>query len=110
MNVGLKRVKNLYEQSRANVRWGRVIKIDSSVPSTSAEVVEVTEEQRMEKENSNNDENYLKEIEQSGNLQNRFTYRNSAIAAVRYRVGSRATAALVNAPLKDMGLLNDSNL
>ena len=23
MNVGLKRVKNLYEQSRANVRWGR---------------------------------------------------------------------------------------
>ena len=30
--------------------------------------------------------------------------------ADRYRVGSRATAALVNAALKDMGLLNESNL
>ena len=89
---------------------GRVINIGSSVPSTSTEVVEVTEEERMEIEDSNNDENYLREIEQSGNLQNRFTYSNLAITADRYQVSSRAAAALVNAALKDMILLIESNL
>ncbi|KAL7637559.1 UNVERIFIED_CONTAM: hypothetical protein RMT77_012287 [Armadillidium vulgare] len=34
---------------------GRVINVDSSVPSTITEVVEVTEEERMEMEDSNND-------------------------------------------------------
>ena len=36
--------------------------------------------------------------------------RSLLISADRYRVGSRAAASLVNAPLKDMGLLNESNL
>ena len=42
--------------------------------------------------------------------QNRFHYNELAIIADRYRVSCRATAAIVNAALKDMGILNESNM
>ena len=48
-----------------------------------------------------------KELEE--NQQNRFTYDKLAIVSDRYQVSSRGTAAIVNAALEDMGLLNDSN-
>src|SRR5215469_12117780 len=89
---------------------GRVINIDTSVPSTSTEGFEVAGDEILEIEDSNNDKDYVEEVEQSENLQNRFAYRNLAITADRFRVSSRAAAALVNAALKDMGLLNESNL
>ena len=43
------------------------------------------------------------------NQQNRFSYAKLAIVSDRYQVSSRDTAAIVNAALEDMGLLNDSN-
>ena len=42
--------------------------------------------------------------------QNRYSYDQLAIASDRYLVSSRATAAIVNAALQDMGLLTDESM
>ena len=44
-----------------------------------------------------------------GRSQNRYVYDNLAIVSDRYRVSSRATAAIVNAALEDMRILRDEN-
>ena len=44
-----------------------------------------------------------------GRSQNHYVYDNLAIVSDRYRVSSRATAAIVNAALEDMKILRDEN-
>ena len=44
-----------------------------------------------------------------GRSQNRYVYDNLVIVSDRYRVSSRATAAIVNAALEDMRILRDEN-
>jgi len=57
-----------------------------------------------------NDTYYFPNNELRDNQKNRFTYENLAITADRYRVNSRAAAAIVNAALKDMGILDQCNM
>ncbi|CAI9719242.1 Hypothetical predicted protein [Octopus vulgaris] len=53
---------------------------------------------------------FVPDNELRGNQQNRFTYENQVIIADRYQVSCRAAAAIVNAALKDMEILNDTNM
>ena len=56
------------------------------------------------------DSSFLQDFELRGNKQNRFTYNKLSVTAERYRVSSRAAAAIVNAALEDMGILNQGNM
>ena len=48
-------------------------------------------------------------LDLDGRSQNRYVCNNPAIVSDRYRVSSRATAAIVNAALEDMRILRDKN-
>lgn len=101
----------LQSDNNRSMGRGRGIPIDDSVPSCSREVnVDNVESEMMEVEEPNNDYDFQPEYELLDNIQNRFTYPNLSITADRYRVSCRAAAAIVNAALKDMGILNETNM
>ena len=52
---------------------------------------------------------YEAPVELESKCQNRYSYDHLAIVSDRYRISSRATAAIVNAALQDMGILSDEN-
>src|ERR1700755_1125340 len=56
------------------------------------------------------DSSFLPNFELRENNQNRFTYNKLSVTAERYSVSSRAAAAIVNAALEDMGILNQGNI
>lgn len=53
---------------------------------------------------------YTPDMELKDNIQNRYHYDKLAVTADRFRISCRATAAIVNAALHDMGILNNSNM
>ena len=114
------RDEKLASHSSKNVGRGRGLFFDkdTAVPSTSTDVMEVSEVESMEMEdgdyadddNVDRDPDYFKNIELEENMQNRFTYNNLAITVDRYRISSRAAAAVNNSILKDLGLLTEFNM
>lgn len=83
---------------------------DVNVPSTSRDPnIECVEGELMDTDEEN-DEEFKPDCELSENTQNRFQYPNLSITADRYRVSCKAAAAIVNAALKDMGILDASNM
>lgn len=65
-----------------------------------------------ESEDSGSDTEFVPDVNSEiiENEQNRYKYNELPIVADRYCVSSRASAAIVNAALKDMGLLNNQNM
>lgn len=114
------RDEKLASHSSKNVGRGRGLFFDkhTAVPSTSTDVMEVSEVESMEMEvgdyadddNVDRDPDYFENIELEENMQNRFTYNNLAITVDRYRISSRAAAAVNNSILKDLDLLTEFNM
>ena len=89
----------------------------SSVPSTSTTTYsnsdssdDINDSNDTETRSDSSESSFLPECELRENTQNRFTYDKLSVTADRYRVSSRAAAAIVNAALEDMGILNEGNM
>ena len=68
------------------------------------------EEDKIEIKESSSDAEYVPDLELRENNRNKYTYSNLALTAVKYYVSCRASAAFVNTALKDMEILNKSNM